>query len=184
MALDGSIITTFVICGIILIILVVLLVLSSRNNSNLKRVSNSLDEFLPHEENDPRWNAGRSGVSYQKENVEGEIKKVAKKEGEFSNYLASYNTHCQIVSIFPLLGILGTVVGIIFMGDISEASMSDFSLALWTTFAGLVASIIMKAKLSLCDGRSVSEFENKVDGYYRMINAIQLQEEMNKRQEV
>ena len=184
MALDGAIITTVVFCGITAIAFIILLLSSSRNNSKLKSVSKGLDEFLPHEENSPRWKTGSNRADYKTETVDGQIQKVAQKEGEFSIYYARYNTHCQIVSIFPLLGILGTVVGIIFMGDISEASMSDFSLALWTTFAGLVSSIIMKAKLSLSDGKTVSEFENKVDSYYRMLNAIQLQEKMNESREV
>lgn len=60
--------------------------------------------------------------------------------------LVYYHLFNTINGIFPLLGILGTIIGLLRMvGMESQMVMSNFTLALTSTFWGLVFSILFKA---------------------------------------
>lgn len=60
--------------------------------------------------------------------------------------LLYYHFFSTVNSIFPLLGILGTIIGLLRMvGMESQLVMSNFTLALTSTFWGLIFSIIFKA---------------------------------------
>jgi len=60
--------------------------------------------------------------------------------------LVYYHMFGTVNGIFPLLGILGTIVGLLRMvGMESQLVMSNFTIALTSTFWGLVFSIIFKA---------------------------------------
>lgn len=69
--------------------------------------------------------------------------------------LVYYHMFNTVNGIFPLLGILGTIIGMLKMvGMESQMVMSNFTLALTSTFWGLVFSIIFKA----IDGRIAPVF--------------------------
>lgn len=60
--------------------------------------------------------------------------------------LVYYHLFNTINGIFPLLGILGTIIGLLRMvGVDSQMVMSNFTIALTSTFWGLVFSIVFKA---------------------------------------
>lgn len=64
-----------------------------------------------------------------------------------------YTWYVNISAIFPLLGILGTVIALIGMqGDVMTAD-SSFLLALTSTFWGLVFSIIFKSVQTVIEAR-------------------------------
>ena len=52
----------------------------------------------------------------------------------------------ELISLLPLLGILGTVGGLVFSGDLRDVDLliSGLSTAMYTTFWGLIAAIILK----------------------------------------
>jgi biopolymer transport protein ExbB len=60
--------------------------------------------------------------------------------------LVYYHLFATLNSLFPLLGILGTIIGLLRMvGMENQLVMANFTLALTSTFWGLVFSIIFKA---------------------------------------
>ena len=179
MEFSTSQITNYVICGLIIILSLIVLFRSMQNSGALRSLIEKLDQALPHEGRDKKWDNDKDRVEIRRKSEKGQLEKIAEAEDEFSTLNAQYNTLCQVVTIFPLLGILGTVLGIIFMGDVASASMDSFALALWTTFWGLVASIVLKGKLALSNGRQISLFENKVDSYYRALDTISIRAKMN-----
>ena len=57
-----------------------------------------------------------------------------------------YDVANQLVNLLPMLGILGTVGGLIFSGHLDDVDLlvSGLGQAMWTTFAGLAAAIGVK----------------------------------------
>ncbi|WZL80082.1 MotA/TolQ/ExbB proton channel family protein [Vallitaleaceae bacterium 9-2] len=69
-----------------------------------------------------------------------ELQELREKEVMYFHLFGTIN------SVFPLLGILGTIIGLLRMiGLESTVVMSNFTLALTSTFWGLVFAIIFKA---------------------------------------
>ena len=83
---------------------------------------------------------------------------------EFNKIQIIYSTFGQFVPIFPLLGILGTVAGLIQQLDDIEKMKEALTLSMSTTFWGLVAAIVLK----LADAILVSKTVNKMDQYFEV----------------
>ncbi len=64
-----------------------------------------------------------------------------------------YTWYINISAVFPLLGILGTVIALIGMQSDMAGTDENFLLALTSTFWGLVFSIIFKALQTLIEAR-------------------------------
>lgn len=69
-------------------------------------------------------------------------------EQEHNKVINLFSKYESIVSIFPFMGILGTVLSLMRVMDFSDSSiiMSSFSSALTSTFWGLVWAIISKLR--------------------------------------
>lgn len=86
----------------------------------------------------------------------------------FNEQYAKYVSCSQMVSIFPLLGILGTVAGLILgnrTGDI-DTMVTGLGTALWTTLAGLIASIVLK----FIDSAALGNRVNLIEGHFNRID--------------
>ena len=83
---------------------------------------------------------------------------------EFNKIQIIYSTFGQLVPIFPLLGILGTVAGLIQQLDDIEKMKEALTLSMSTTFWGLVAAIVLK----LADAILVSKTVNKMEQYFEV----------------
>ena len=64
-----------------------------------------------------------------------------------------YTWYVNISALFPLLGILGTVIALIGMQGDAMSADSSFLLALTSTFWGLVFSIIFKSVQTIIEAR-------------------------------
>lgn len=81
---------------------------------------------------------------------------------DFNKILVKYDIFAQLVPIFPLLGILGTVSGLIQkLGDIGTMQAA-LGTAMSTTFFGLVAAILLK----IIDAVTVSRHINEMNLYF------------------
>lgn len=86
---------------------------------------------------------------------------------DFSKPRVTYSMASQLIPIFPLLGILGTVVGLMLQlkaGSI-EALKDSLGTSMGTTLAGLLAAILLKLVDALWAGRKVTELEIRFDMY-------------------
>lgn len=81
---------------------------------------------------------------------------------EFNKTQLLYSTFGQLVPIFPLLGILGTVAGLIQQLDNIEQMREALALSMSTTFWGLIAAIVLK----FADAILVSKTVNKMELYF------------------
>lgn len=89
----------------------------------------------------------------------------------FNKIKAKYSMWEQFIPIFPLLGLLGTVMGLIEAMH-SGFETSDMSLALTSTFAGLVAAIALKVIDALLTGKAIQEKQFYFDTFemnYHMV---------------
>lgn len=85
----------------------------------------------------------------------------------FDEICAKYLAVAQLIPVFPLLGILGTVAGLIAQVNAQDASQIYASLdtALSTTFWGLVAVIVLKSVEALLVQRKINDIETIFNDY-------------------
>ena len=82
---------------------------------------------------------------------------------EYLKQYAAYVSASQMIAIFPLLGILGTVIGLASTGKMESVDimLQGLTTALWTTIVGIVASIVLKLYDSMAPGKLVNLIEAK-----------------------
>lgn len=91
------------------------------------------------------------------------IKRLRDKEAFYVNLLLTVN------SIFPLMGILGTIISLLRMVDISSPEvMMNFTTALTSTFWGLIFAIAFKA----VDATVVMDHESNEESFQLLIKRI------------
>ena len=99
-------------------------------------------------------------------------------EKSFHEVVSGYNVCTQFISIFPLLGILGTVAGMISqLGAKDINTMFDsLTIAMKSTFYGLIVTIILKifatfsAKLIEDTEIVLDDYDKKVDNSVKLGN--------------
>ena len=84
---------------------------------------------------------------------------------EYNKIQLIYQTFEQFVPIFPLLGILGTVAGLIQQLDNIDQMRDALALSMSTTFLGLIAAVVLKFADALFVSRTVSTMEMYFDTF-------------------
>ena len=86
---------------------------------------------------------------------------------EFNETCSKYLTWAQAIPIFPLLGILGTVAGLIAQVQAQDAAQiyASLDVALGTTFWGLVAAIILKVVEAWTVQKEINDIETIFNDY-------------------
>ncbi len=97
-------------------------------------------------------------------------------EKKFNEISLRHSVYVQLIPLFPLFGILGTVAGLIFqINAISTASqfeglISSLNLSLYSTFWGLVFAIILKMIDALLPSRTINAIELMFEDYDKKLN--------------
>lgn len=108
----------------------------------------------------------------EKENVTPQM--IHTYEKEFNKVCSGYNVLAQFIPLFPLLGILGTVSGLMLQvasQDIESMSAS-LSLALGSTWVGLVFAIFLKALVALTSTRIIDDVEILLEDYDKIYSDL------------
>lgn len=96
---------------------------------------------------------------------------------DFNKTCSWHEAFAQLIPLFPLFGILGTVSGLILQlqsGDTSEM-LKSLDIALGTTFWGLVFAIALKFIDAVGPARTINATEIILDDYDKKLNnAIKL----------
>lgn len=165
-------ITRFIIMfGIILLILLIFNAVSLSNHCN--QISAILN-----------WKNTTSTINRKTHEVSDELKEEKVTPDtirEFqTNFLKSCSLHevyAQLIPLFPLFGILGTVSGLMsqLVSRDVNALFNALEGALGSTVCGLIAAIILKAVDSIWSARKINETEIILDDYDKKLsNAVML----------
>lgn len=97
-------------------------------------------------------------------------------ETDFNKSKAVYQIFVQLISVFPLLGILGTVAGLmqgVTGGDINNM-LDSLNLALTSTFWGLICAIGLKFLDAVYGSRIITDVEVMLDDFEKKMNIAEL----------
>ena len=140
--------------------------------NEINKVSNSYDESIE----------GEGDIvtrGYSENKIDRNL--LEKTRESYYREYASYVVMSQLIALFPLLGIFGTVLGLI-MGDISDLDtmLGGLSMAMWTTLVGLVCSIILKAIDAVAVGKRVNLIDAEFEKADSVINRQLIKSEISK----
>ena len=101
---------------------------------------------------------------------------IRKYETEFNIKCSWHGVLVQWISVFPLLGILGTVAGLMLQvhGGGIEAMMNSLNTALDTTFWGLIFAILLKVIEAVFPSRIIYEVEVMLDDFDKKLNMAEM----------
>ena len=158
----GASLSSFLLCLLIIIFGALILFFEFYVLAKLRQIYKSFEKIRVrvHSTNDEdEWidDVGNVGLSTTV-NVRYDRDELELNRGRFSVAYANYVTCGQLTSLLPLLGILGTVAGLIASSGTTDMSqmISGLGTAMWTTLCGLVASIGLKALDAVLLGRLVN----------------------------
>lgn len=106
--------------------------------------------------------------------------KLEELRDKYEKDYAGYVVCSQLISLFPLMGIFGTVYGLVF-SDITDVNslVSGLNVALLTTFVGLICSILLKAVDAFFPGRYINLIDSEFNKADSVILRQTLKEEVN-----
>lgn len=110
------------------------------------------------------------------ENTKATPDKIRSLATAFNATCSWHDVLAQIISIFPLLGILGTVAGLILQvnaGDIATM-LGSLDTALGTTFWGLVFAILLKVLDTLFPSKVINTVEVMLDDFDKKMSLAEM----------
>lgn len=118
-----------------------------------------------------------------KEMEESEDESAAITPDTIRKYETAFNAKCswhgvlvQCIPVFPLLGILGTVAGLMLkvQGNGIEAMMESLNTALDTTFWGLIFAILLKVMEAVFPSRIIYDVEVMLDDFDKKLSIAEM----------
>lgn len=146
---------------------VILLVFIMRNMSKMKSRKDQIEDILNHKTTKTIINEKAGRVEKHEEYKKPEWEELRECERKFSKTRSGYEVLAQCVTLFPLLGILGTVAGLMLQvrsQNLNEM-MGSLYTALGTTFWGLMWAIPLKFIMSIFSARIIFDVEASLDNY-------------------
>lgn len=130
---------------------------------SLKTILRRINDVYREVTNKAGINA-RSGAMGNYRYVEIDNQAVDKARDDFNRASSVYLSFTQLITIFPLLGLFGTICGL--LPGLSQMTSNDMtglyaslSVALVSTFFGLIASIILKLYIALKSSKIINDIE-------------------------
>lgn len=103
-------------------------------------------------------------------------RKLEENREAYNKLYSRYSVASQLIGLFPLLGILGTVLGLI-SSDLTDIDslVAGLTEALRTTLWGLVAAIVLKGADAVVPGKLVNDIDAKFDTVDAAIERLSLE---------
>ncbi len=147
------------------------------NGVDLSNQKSRIEEALKRKNNTYTLNA----VSKEMEENEDESASITpdtirKYETEFNTKCSWHGVLVQCIPVFPLLGILGTVAGLMLQVQANgiEAMMTSLNTALDTTFWGLIFAILLKVIEAVFPSRVIYDVEVMLDDFDKKLNMAEM----------
>jgi biopolymer transport protein ExbB/TolQ len=147
------------------------------NGVELSNQKSRIEEALKRKNNTYTLNV------VSKEIEENEDESASITPDTIRKYETAFNIKCswhgvllQCIPVFPLLGILGTVAGLMLQvqGGGIEAMMTSLNTALDTTFWGLIFAILLKVIEAVFPSRVIYDVEVMLDDFDKKLNIAEM----------
>lgn len=101
---------------------------------------------------------------------------IRKYETDFNKACSLHSVLAQLISVFPLLGILGTVTGLMLelQSGTVEGMMESLDVALTTTFFGLIFAIVLKCMEAIFPSRIIYDVEVMLDDFDKKLSIAEM----------
>ena len=100
-----------------------------------------------------------NGEGYKQAPVVYDWENIKLSWDEYNEIHGKYSIYEQFIPVFPLLGILGTVSGLIMQLDDISRMREALSVSMYTTFLGLVFAIFLRLLDAWTAGRLINKME-------------------------
>ena len=160
------------------LVITVLLVLNGMRLSNHK---NKIIEALDRKNSVYSLNASSKEInSAEDESTSITPDTIRKYEMDFNKVCSWHTVLSQLIPIFPLLGILGTVTGLMLHVETKDmaAMMGSLGVALETTFLGLIFAILLKAIDAVWNTKIINEVDVRLDDFDKKLDIAKMFQEV------
>lgn len=162
---------------IILLFGIVLTALIFVNGAKLSSHKNRIDEAVSRRNR--KWGldpADGSVVEEDDEDASITPDTIRQYERDFNNSCAWHSVFSKLIPIFPLMGILGTVAGLMLESQAVdlEGMMSSIDVALSSTFFGLIFAILLKFVDAVYPSRIIEDVEVILDDYSKKLDLAEM----------
>lgn len=101
---------------------------------------------------------------------------IRKYEMDFNKACSLHGVLVQLISVFPLMGILGTVAGLMLQiqSNTAEGMMASLDVALNTTFWGLIFAIVLKFIEAVFPSRVIYDVEVMLDDFDKKLSIAEM----------
>ena len=139
------------------------------NMSMLKSQKDQIENVFNYKTKKSIINKKSGRMEEHVERRETEWNELIEREKGFSKVRSWYEVCIQCVTLFPLLGILGTVAGLMLQVAAQNLNemMGSLNTALETTFYGLIWAISLKLIMSLSSARIIFDVDALLDNYFQ-----------------
>lgn len=151
--------------------------IATRLSSNKRDVKNAKKGV----KRDSVYNTETESMEGKEEYHKPELEVMREKSGAFYKTCAWYETFAQLVAIFPLMGILGTVAALMLLTNNNaeiEELYANLGVALGSTLWGMLWSIVLKLFTALYPSRVINEVENELEDFTKMYANAELKKNL------
>ena len=103
---------------------------------------------------------------------------IRKHENDFDKSNSWHNVFAQLIPVFPLMGVLGTVWGLVqeVGADNIEKMLSSLNTAMTTTLSGLIFAIALKIFDAFCPSKTINDVDVMLEDYYKKLDFAKMYE--------
>lgn len=139
------------------------------NMGRLKSQKDQIESVFNYKTTKPIVNEKIGRMEEHVERREPEWNELIEREKGFSKVRSWYEVCAQCVTLFPLLGILGTVAGLMLQVNAQnlDEMMGSLDTALGTTLWGLIWAIFLKFIMAFFSARIIFDVDALLDNYFQ-----------------
>ena len=162
---------------VILLFGIVLTALLFYNGSKLSSHKSRIDEAVSRK--NKKWAVNPvDGTVMDEDDVDAAITPdtIRKYERDFNKDCALHNVFSQLIPIFPLMGILGTVAGLMLEVNSQDINgmMASMDTALSSTFFGLIFAILLKFVDAIFPSRIIEDVDVMLEDYSKKLDLAEM----------
>ena len=153
------------------------------NGSKLSSHKSRIDEAVTRR--NKKWGVDpEDGSVVAEDDVDASITPdtIRQYEKDFNKDCALHNVYSQLIPVFPLLGIFGTVAGLMLEANAAdlEGMMTSLDVALSSTFIALIFAIFLKIVDAVFPSRVIEDVEVMLEDYSKKLDLADMIKKIRK----